>query len=48
MTQSPISNLPRLLFTRRWWLSTLLVLLGIAFLIRLGLWQLDRREQRQA
>jgi surfeit locus 1 family protein len=48
MTQSPIATLPRLLFTRRWRLATLLVLLGIAFLIRLGLWQLDRREQRQA
>lgn len=48
MTQSPISNLPRQLLNRRWWLSNLLVLLGIAFLIRLGIWQLDRREQRQA
>lgn len=36
------------MFNRRWWWVTLLVLLGIAFLARLGFWQLDRLEQRRA
>jgi surfeit locus 1 family protein len=35
------------LFGRQWWWSTLLVLLGIAVLARLGTWQLDRSEQRR-
>lgn len=35
------------LFSRRWWLATLLVIAGVAFLIRLGFWQLDRLEQRR-
>jgi len=35
-------------FNRRWWWTTLLVLLGVAVLARLGVWQLDRREQRRA
>lgn len=33
---------------RQWWWTTLLVLLGMAVLVRLGLWQLDRLEQRRA
>jgi surfeit locus 1 family protein len=36
------------LFNRRWWWSTLLVLLGMAVLIRLGFWQLDRLAERRA
>jgi surfeit locus 1 family protein len=36
------------LFNRRWWWSTLVVLLGMAFLARLGVWQLDRLDQRRA
>jgi surfeit locus 1 family protein len=36
------------LFSRRWWWVTLLVLVGIAVLVSLGNWQLDRREQRRA
>ncbi len=35
-------------FSRRWILSTLLVLAAAAVLARLGLWQLDRLEQRRA
>ncbi len=35
-------------FNRQWWWTTLLVLLGMAVLVRLGLWQLDRLEQRRA
>lgn len=36
------------LFSRKWILGTILVLFGIAILIRLGIWQLDRLEQRRA
>jgi surfeit locus 1 family protein len=35
-------------FNRRWWWTTLLVLAGIVLLARLGIWQLDRRDQRRA
>ncbi|HLA06035.1 MAG TPA: SURF1 family protein [Anaerolineales bacterium] len=35
------------MFSRRWWLATLLVFCGTAILIRLGLWQLDRLDQRR-
>lgn len=36
------------MFSRAWRLTTLLVLLGTAVCIRLGVWQLDRLEQRRA
>jgi surfeit locus 1 family protein len=36
------------LFSRRWWFATLLVIAGTLVLIRLGIWQLDRLEQRLA
>lgn len=36
------------MFTKRWILTTLLVLLGAAVCIRLGIWQLDRLDQRRA
>ena len=36
------------IFQRQWLLATLLVLAGTALCIRLGLWQLDRLEQRRA
>ncbi|MEX1248351.1 MAG: SURF1 family protein [Anaerolineales bacterium] len=35
------------LFTRRWLVSTVLVLAAAAVMARLGLWQLDRLEQRR-
>jgi len=35
-------------FSRRWWFATLLVLAGTALCIRLGIWQLDRLDQRRA
>jgi surfeit locus 1 family protein len=38
----------RKMFTRKWILTTLLVLLGAALCIRLGIWQLDRLSQRRA
>lgn len=36
------------MFQRKWLLATLLVLVGTALCIRLGIWQLDRLEQRRA
>jgi surfeit locus 1 family protein len=36
------------LFSRRWFLATLLVIVGVGVNIRLGIWQLDRMAQRQA
>lgn len=38
----------RLLFSRRWWKTTLLVVLAVAVMVRLGIWQMDRLEQRRA
>jgi surfeit locus 1 family protein len=32
----------RLIFSRRWWVTSLLVLFGIGLTIRLGIWQVDR------
>jgi len=42
------ANIVKLLFSRRWWWVTLVVILGIGVLARLGIWQLDRLEQRRA
>jgi surfeit locus 1 family protein len=36
------------LFSRKWLLSTVLVIAAVAVMIRLGIWQLDRLEQRRA
>ncbi len=36
------------MFSRKWLFPTLLVFLGTALCIRLGIWQLDRLEQRRA
>ena len=36
------------MFSRRWLLATILVAGGMALTIRLGIWQLDRLEQRKA
>jgi surfeit locus 1 family protein len=36
------------MFTRRWIFATLFVLAGSTLCIRLGIWQLDRLEQRRA
>lgn len=41
-------NLPRKLLSRRWLGGTLLVLFAIGLFVRLGIWQLDRLEQRRA
>jgi surfeit locus 1 family protein len=34
--------------SRRWWFATLLVIAATLTMIRLGIWQLDRLEQRRA
>ncbi len=39
---------PRILFSRPYWWATLVVVLGMLVLARLGVWQLDRLEQRKA
>ena len=36
------------MFNRRWLGTTVLVLLGTALCVRLGIWQLDRLEGRRA
>jgi surfeit locus 1 family protein len=36
------------MFSREWLLTTLLVVIGGAVCVRLGIWQLDRLEQRRA
>ena len=35
------------LFSRQWWKTTVFVLAAVAVMIRLGIWQLDRLEQRR-
>ena len=44
---APISRLPFLFFSRRWWWATLLVIAGMVVTFRLGIWQLDRLQQRR-
>jgi surfeit locus 1 family protein len=44
----PLAQLPRMFVSRRWWWTTLLVLIGMGVTIRLGIWQLDRLQQRRA
>lgn len=41
-------RLLKLLFSRRWWWVTLVVIVGMGVLARLGIWQLDRLDQRRA
>jgi surfeit locus 1 family protein len=43
-----MTNMLSKMFSRKWLLTTLLVFLGTALCIRLGIWQLDRLEQRRA
>jgi surfeit locus 1 family protein len=38
----------KLIFSRRWWLATLLILIASAVCVRLGIWQLDRLKERRA
>lgn len=46
--RSGLALFKTLLFSRQWWWATLAVLLGMAVLARLGIWQLDRLAQRRA
>ena len=43
-----MGELGRALISRQWWWVTLVVLALMALFARLGIWQLDRLEQRQA
>lgn len=43
-----MGNWSRPLLNRRWRWVTVVVLVGIGVLVRLGIWQLDRLEQRRA
>lgn len=36
------------LFSRRWWLTTLFIIAGVVVLVRLGIWQLDRRDYKRS
>ena len=36
------------MLSRKWWFTTLLVLLGTALCVRLGIWQFDRLDGRRA
>ena len=36
------------LFNRRWWIMTLCVIAGVFVLVRLGIWQLHRRDEKRA
>jgi surfeit locus 1 family protein len=45
---APLSSLPRLFVSRRWWWVSLLVIAGMVITFRLGIWQLDRLQQRRA
>jgi len=38
----------KLMFSRRWWLATLLVIVASVVCIRLGFWQLDRLRQERS
>jgi len=38
----------RKMFSRKWLITTILVFLGTAVCVRLGIWQLDRLDQRRA
>ena len=48
MSQISIQQMGKALFSRQLILPTLFVLAGMAFLMRLGFWQLDRLDQRRA
>lgn len=41
-------NLIRKMFSKKWFITTIIVVIGTAVCIRLGVWQLDRLEQRRA
>jgi surfeit locus 1 family protein len=48
MPESKQLSLPRLFFSRRWFIPTLVVIAGVILLVRLGFWQLDRLAERRA
>jgi surfeit locus 1 family protein len=48
MAEAKSPSLPVILFNRQWWWVTLLVIAGVLLMGRLGIWQLDRLEERRA
>jgi len=48
ISRESLSQLPRLLISRRWWWTTLLIIAGMVLLAWLGFWQLDRLDQRRS
>ena len=44
---SVLATLPKL-YSRKWWLTTVVVIIGVFVLIQLGFWQLERLEQRRS
>lgn len=44
---SVLGTLPKLV-SRKWWITTIVIIIGVIILIQLGNWQLDRLEQRRA
>jgi surfeit locus 1 family protein len=47
-SQVPLTRLPRLFVSRRWWWVSILVVAGMAVTFRLGIWQVNRLQQRRA
>lgn len=45
--EASLSQVPRLLFNKRWWWTTLLVIAAMVIMARLGVWQLGRLNQRK-
>lgn len=41
-------RLVKMIFSRRWIGATIIVMIGMAVMVRLGIWQLDRLEERRA
>ena len=39
---------PSILLSRSWWKTTLIVVTAVVVMVRLGIWQLDRLEQRRS
>lgn len=40
-------NFVKLLFSRRWWWATILVMVAVGVMVRLAFWQIDRLGQRR-
>lgn len=43
-----LSSIFKAMFSRRWIVATVIVIIGMGVMIRLGIWQLDRLDERRA